>query len=131
MKFNTTKTEKFCLSRNPNQYKLKVNGNTSSREVVEVVQLGFVEVVQRGLSRLSNCREVVQHVERFKHLGVVFKSGGRRNRATDPLIGKTNAVLRAFCNFVVTKWELSFNAKLSAFQSFFRCSPLITITNLG
>jgi len=33
----------------------------------------------------------------------------------DPLIGKTNAVLRAFCNSVTTHWELSFNTKLSAF----------------
>ena len=42
----------------------------------------------------------------------------------DRLIIKTNAVLSAFCNFVVTKWDFSFNAKLSAFPSVF--VPIVT-----
>jgi len=58
-------------------------------------------------------------VEKFKYLGVVFTSDGRRNEEIDRWIGKTNAVLCELYRSVVTKRELSNTAKLSLFKSVF------------
>jgi len=58
-------------------------------------------------------------VEKFKFLGVVFTSDGRRSEEIDTRIGKTNAVQRELYRSMVTKRELSNTAKLSVFQSVF------------
>jgi len=58
----------------------------------------------------------LQQVEKFKYLGVVFTSNGRRSEEIDTRIGKAiNAVLRELYRSVVTKRELSITAKLSVF----------------
>jgi len=54
----------LCLSRRPKQCILHVSENT------------------------------LQQVETFKYLGVVFTSGGNRNKGIDTRISKANAVLR-------------------------------------
>jgi len=36
----------------------------------------------------------LQQVEKFKYLGVVFTSGGRRSEEIETRVGKANAVLR-------------------------------------
>jgi len=54
----------------------------------------------------------LQQVETFKYLGVVITSDGSRNKGIDTRIGKANAVLRELYCSVVTKRELSKNAKL-------------------
>jgi len=66
----------------------------------------------------------LQQVEKFKYLGVVFTSDGRRNEEIDKWIGKANAVLRELYRSVVTKQELSNTAKLSVFKSVF--VPILT-----
>jgi len=68
----------------------------------------------------------LQQVETFKHLGVVFASGGRWSEEIDTRIGKANAVLRELYRSVVTKWEyeLSNTTKLSVFKSVF--VPILT-----
>ena len=55
-------------------------------------------------------------MEKFKFLGVVFTSDGRRSEEIDTRIGKADAV---HYRSMVTKWELSNTAKLSVFQSVF------------
>jgi len=87
-------------SRNPRQCTLQISGNT------------------------------LQQVEKFKYLGVVFTSDGRRNKEIDTRIGEANAALcEPFCS-VVTKRELSNTAKLSVFKSVF--VPIFTyVMNLG
>ena len=60
----------------------------------------------------------------FKYLGVVFKSDECRNKRIDTRIGKANSVLRELYCSVVTKRELSKNAKLSVFKSVF--VPILT-----
>ena len=77
----------LCLSSNPMQCMRQVSGNT------------------------------LQQVEKFKYLGVVFTSGGRRSEEIDIRVGKANAVLREFYWSVVRKRELSNTAKLSVFKS--------------
>jgi len=47
-----------------------------------------------------------QKVEKFKYIGVVFTSDGRRNKEIDTQIGKTNTVLREVYLSVVIKREL-------------------------
>jgi len=66
----------------------------------------------------------LQQVEKFKYLGVVFTSDGRRKEEIDKWIGKANAVLRELYRSVVTKQELSKTAKLSVFKSVF--VPILT-----
>ena len=66
----------------------------------------------------------LQQVETFKYLGVVITSDGSRNKGIDTRIGKANAVLRELYCSVVTKRELSKNAKLSIFESVF--VPIVT-----
>ena len=63
MKISAKNTEASCLSRNPRQCKLQVNGNT------------------------------LQQAEKIKHLGVVYKSDGGRSEEIDTRISKANAVL--------------------------------------
>ena len=53
----------------------------------------------------------LHQVETFKDLAVIFASDESRNKGIDKLIGKVNAVLREFYCSVVTKRELSKNAK--------------------
>jgi len=69
----------------------------------------------------------LQQVEKFKYLGVVFTSDGRRNEEIDKWIGKANAVLRELYRSVVTKQELSNTAKLSVFKSVF--VPILTFVH--
>jgi len=61
----------------------------------------------------------LQHVEKFKYLGVVFTSGERWSEEIDTLIGQANAVLRVVYSSLVTKPELSNTANLSVFKSVF------------
>jgi len=89
MKINTTNTEVLYLSTNSRQCMLQVSGNT------------------------------LQQVEKFKHLGVVFASNGRRSKEIDSRIGKANAVLRELYRCVVTNRELSNTTKLSVSKSVF------------
>ena len=94
MKISTKNTEVLCLFRNPWQFMQQVNGSA------------------------------LQQVEKFKYLGVVFTSDGRRKEEIDKWIGKANAVLRELYRSVVTKQELSKTAKLSVFKSVF--VPILT-----
>jgi len=61
----------------------------------------------------------LQLVEKFKYLGMVFKSDECRNKGIDTRIGKANAVLREFYCSVVTEQGLSNNANFSVFKSVF------------
>jgi len=63
-------------------------------------------------------------VDTFQDLGVMFTSDGSRNKGIDTRIGKANAVVRELYCFMVTKRELSKNAKLSVFKSVF--VPILT-----
>jgi len=94
MKNSTKTTEVLCLSRNPRQCTLQVCGNT------------------------------LQQVDKFKYLGVVFTSNGRRSEETDTRIGKANAVLCDLYRCAVTKRELSNTSKLWVFKSVF--VPILT-----
>jgi len=60
----------------------------------------------------------LQHVEEFKNLVVVMlcTSHERRNRETDTLIVKANALLRELQRSVVTKQESSNIAELLVFE---------------
>ena len=68
--------------------------------------------------------KTLQQVKTFKYLGVVFTSDESRNKGIDARIGKANAVLRKLYCSVVTKRELSKNAKLPVFKSVFL--PILT-----
>ena len=63
----------------------------------------------------------LQQVEKFKYLGVVFTSDGRRSEEIDTRVGKAITVLRELYHAVVTKRELSSTAKPSVVQISF-CS---------
>ena len=80
MNISTKKTEALCVSRNSRQCMLQVSGIT------------------------------LQQVEKFKYLGVVFTSDGRRNRRLIRSLvkrtGKTNTVLGKLYRSVVTKRKL-------------------------
>ena len=89
MKISTKKTEVLCLSRNPGQYSLHVNGTT------------------------------LNQVEWFKYLGVAFKCDGKQDKEIDARIGKASAVMRELQRSVVLKRELSKAAKLAVFKSIF------------
>jgi len=64
MKISAKITNVSSVSRNPMQCMLQVSGN------------------------------ILQQVEKFKYLGVVFTSYRNRNKEVDPRIGKAYAVLR-------------------------------------
>ena len=67
-------------------------------------------------------------MEKFKYLGMVFTSDGRRNKEIDTTsIGKANAVLRAIYRSVVKKWSFD-NTEFLNWSSFL---PSPTIINLG
>ena len=94
MKISTAKSEILHLSRSPNQCCLQVGGVS------------------------------LKQVEKFKYLGVLFKSDGRQDAEIDARIGKASAVMRALHYSVVMKRELSKKAKLSVFRSIF--VPILT-----
>ena len=94
MKISTAKTEVLHLSRNPDQCVLQVNGAT------------------------------LKQVEKFKYLGVAFRSDERQDEELDTRIGKASAVMRALHYSVVMKRELSKKAKLSIFKTVF--VPILT-----
>ena len=87
MKISTTKTETMCLSRQPKQCSLQIDGVP------------------------------LKQSEKFKYLGVSFTSDGRQNSKLDIRIGKASAVMRQLHRSVVLKRELCTKAKLSIFRS--------------
>ena len=87
MKISTTKTETMCLSRQPKQCSLQIDGVPPKQS------------------------------EKFKYLGVSFTSDGRENSEMDIHIGKASAVMRQLHRSVVLKWELCTKAKLCIFRS--------------
>ena len=87
MKISTTKTETMCLSRQPKQCSLQIDG------------------------------EPLKQSEKFMYLGVSFTSDGRQNSELDIRIGKASAVMRQLHQSVVLKQELCTKAKLSIFRS--------------
>ena len=58
-------------------------------------------------------------IEKFKYLGVAFRSDGRQDEELKTRIGKASAVVRALHNSVVMKRELSKKAKPSIFKAVF------------
>ena len=66
----------------------------------------------------------LKQVEKFKYLGVVFTSDGRKDKEFDTRIGKTSAVMRVFHYSVFMKRESSKKAKLSVFKAVF--VPILT-----
>ena len=94
MKISTAKTEVLHLSRNPDQCVLQVNGTT------------------------------LKQVEKFKYLGVAFRSDGRQGEELDTREGKASAVMYALHYSVVIKRELSKKDKLSIFKTVF--VPILT-----
>ena len=87
MKISSTKTETMCLSRQPKQCSLQIDGVPQKQS------------------------------EKFKYLGVSFTSDGRQNSKLDIRIGKASAVMRQLHRSVVLKRELCTKAKLSIFRS--------------
>jgi len=83
MEISTKTTEVMCLSRYPSQCALPVSSS------------------------------ILEQVEKFKYLGVIFTSDRRPGKEIDTRFGKSNAVLRELYWSVVTKRELSNTAKLS------------------
>jgi len=67
--------------------------------------------------RLQVSGNTLQQVEKFKHLRVVFTSGGRQNKVIDIRLAKANVVLREIYRSAVTQRELSNTANLSVFKS--------------
>jgi len=94
VKISTKNTEALCLSANPRQCIRQVSGN------------------------------ILQQVDTFKYLEVVFTSDGRRSEEIDTRIGKANAFLRELHRSVAAKRELSSTANLSFFKSVF--VPILT-----
>ena len=89
MKISPAKTEVLHLSRNPDQCTSQVN------------------------------RATLKPMEKFKYLGVAFKSDGRQNEELDTRIGKASAIMRALHYPIFMKQELSKKAKLSIFKRVF------------
>jgi len=85
-KISSAKMEVLCLSRRPRQCILQVSGN------------------------------MLQQLETFNYLGVVFTSDESRNKGVDTWIVKANAGLRELSCAVVTKQKLSKTAKISVFK---------------
>ena len=88
-KISSKRIEALCLLRRRRQCILQVSGN------------------------------ILQQVETFKYLEVVFTSDGSRNKELDTLIRTANEVLRELYCSMVTKRELSKTAKLLVFKSVF------------
>jgi len=65
------------------------------------------------------CAASELQVEKFKYHGGLFTSDGKRSKEIDTRIGKAKAVLRELNSSMVTKRELSNNAKLSGFKPVF------------
>ena len=87
MKISATKTESMCLSRQPKQCSIQIDGVS------------------------------LKQSEKYKYLGVSFTSEGRQNSELDIRIEKASAVLRQLHQSVVLKRELCTKAKLSIFIS--------------
>ena len=66
---------------------------------------------------LQVIRNTLQRVEKFKYLGVVVTSDGRRNEEIDTGTVKTHAVLHELYRSVATIRMLSNTARLSVFES--------------
>jgi len=66
----------------------------------------------------------LQQVEKFKYLGVVFTSDGRRSEEIDIRVGKANEVLREFHGLCGHKTRAFNTTKLSVFKSVF--VPILT-----
>ena len=94
MKISTAKTEVLHLLRNPDQCVLQVNGAT------------------------------LKQVEKFKYLGITFRSDGRQDKELDTRIGKASAVMQALPYSVVMKRKLSKKGKTINFQKSFCFCPL-------
>ena len=89
MKISTTKTETMCLSRQPKQCFLQIDGVS------------------------------LKQSEKFKYLSVSFTSDGRQNSKLDICIGKASAVMHQLHRSVVLKRELCTKKKLSIFKSIY------------
>ena len=86
MKISTTKTETMCLSRQPKQCSLQIDGVP------------------------------LKQSEKFKYLGVSFTSDGRQSSELDIRIGKASAVMRQLHRSVVLKREALHQGKAIHFQ---------------
>ena len=86
MKISSTKTVTMCLSRQPKQCSLQIDGVP------------------------------LKQPEKFKYLGISFTSDGRQNSELDICIDKASAVMRQLHQSVVLKRELCTKAKLSIFR---------------
>ena len=84
---STTKTETMCLSRQPKQCSLQIDGVP------------------------------LKQSEKFNYLGVSFTSDGRQNSELNIRIGIVSALMRQLHRSVVLKRELCTKAKLSIFRS--------------
>ena len=62
--------------------------------------------------------------EEFKYLWILFMSEGKMEQELNRWIGASLAVMRALCQSVIVKTELSRKAKLSLYQAFF--APTLT-----
>ena len=62
-------------------------------------------------------RACTAKVKEWKHVWVVFDSGGRRNKGVDTRTSKAKAILRELCRSMVTKRKLSNITKLSVARS--------------
>jgi exonuclease III len=89
MRINTTKTEALVVSRTPVQCALHVSGAS------------------------------LKQVEKYKYLGVSFTSNGKWNTEIDRRIGAASAVMRQLYRGVISKAELSREAKISVFKSIY------------
>uniref|UniRef100_A0AAQ4PNU2 Reverse transcriptase domain-containing protein n=1 Tax=Gasterosteus aculeatus aculeatus TaxID=481459 RepID=A0AAQ4PNU2_GASAC len=89
MRISTSKSEAMVLSRKPMDCLLQV-GNVS-----------------------------LPQVKKFKYLGVLFTSEGKMECEFSQRMGAAGAVLHSLYHTVVTKRELSRNAKLSIYRSIF------------
>ena len=61
----------------------------------------------------------LQHVEKFKYLGVAFTSDGRQDEELDTRIGKASVVMQALHFSVVMKRELPKKASSQIFKTVF------------
>ncbi|CAM1310133.1 Uncharacterised protein r2_g2038 [Pycnogonum litorale] len=89
MTIGVAKTEILLLSRRPGQCTLQVSGVP------------------------------LKQVEKFKYLGVVFKSDGRQDIELDTRIAAAGAVKRQLQRSVLLRRELGVKAKLAVFKSVF------------
>ncbi|CAM1303009.1 Uncharacterised protein r2_g1299 [Pycnogonum litorale] len=94
MNISVAKTETLLLSRRPGQCHLHVSGVPLKR------------------------------MEKFKYLGVVFKSDGRRDIELDTRIAAAGVVMRQLQRSVMLRRELGVKVKLAVFKSVFL--PILT-----